>query len=91
MDDNIKIGCCYKTRDGSWLYVNAKRGDLFVCRDIIIDEDGYDEEISEKTEEEIKKIIEEAGICYRPYYHKRKGLYKVWDETKPQSEAIVLQ
>lgn len=90
MENSIKIGGCYKTKDGGWLIANTRHGDLFTCHSIYIDEYGYDEEISEMTEEKIMQIVD-LNVCYRPYYHKRKGLYKVWDETRPRSEAIVIQ
>ena len=90
MEDNILIGGCYKTKAGSWLIVNKRQGANFVCHEIFIDEYGYDEEISEMTESKIREIAD-LSICYAATYRKGKGLYKVWDQTKPISDAIVLQ
>ncbi len=91
MENNIKVGCCYKTKEDGWIIVNARHDNYFTCHDIIIDSYGYDEEISEMTEKQIKDIIA-SPTCYRPYYHRKYGLYKVWDEeNKPHSEAIILQ
>jgi hypothetical protein len=86
---NIKMGGCYKTEEG-YLIVGVKKDNAYQCQDIIIDSSGYDEEICDLTTEEIEKIAD-LSICYRPYYHKRFGLYKVWDETKPRENEIILQ
>ena len=87
--ENIKIGGCYKTKEG-WLLVNTKHGNTWSCHDIIIDEGVYDDEISDMTKEEIEKIAD-LSICYAPKYHKKYGLYEVWDQAKPHSERIILQ
>ena len=85
----IKRGGCYKTEEG-WLIVGVKKGNTYQVQDIIIDEGGYDEEISDMTEEKIRECAD-LTICYAPSYHKQKGLYKVWNQEKPHSEAIILQ
>lgn len=85
--EQIKMGGCYKTNDG-WLIVGVKRDGTYQCRDIIVDEDGYDEEIGDFTESKIRKIAD-LSICYRPYYHREKGLYAVWDESKLKSEGLI--
>lgn len=88
--NQILKGGCYKTKEG-WLIVGIRRGGIYQCRDIIIDPDGYDEEIIDLSENEIKDIAD-LSICYRPYYSREKGLYAVWDEcNKPHSEKIILQ
>ena len=87
--ETIKMGGCYKTEEG-WLIVGVKRNGYYQCRDIIIDDGGYDEEISDLSEDRIREIAD-LSVCFRAYYHKAFGLYKVWDESRPRSEAIVLQ
>ena len=87
----IKIGGCYQKKDKSgWLLVLNKWDDTWLTRDIEIYEYGYDEEIADLTKEDIEKIAD-LSICYRPYYHKEKGLYAVWNEAKPHSEKRLLQ
>jgi hypothetical protein len=88
-NQEIKMGGCYKTDEG-WLIVGIKKGKTYQTQDIIIDEGGYDEEIADMTEDKIRKIAN-LTICYRPYYHKQKGLYKVWDETKNKNNEMILQ
>jgi len=89
--ENIKIGGCYQKKNKcGWLLVLNKYGDgTWQTRDIEIDGYGYDEEIADLTKEDIKKIAD-LSICYRPYYHKEKGLYAVWNEIKPHAEKIIL-
>jgi len=90
MKEIIKQGGCYKMKNEGWLIVGVNKGDYYQCRDIIIDDSGYDEEIRDMTDEQIRKEAN-LDVCFRPYYHKEYGLYKVWDETKPKSEEIILQ
>ncbi len=87
----IKMGGCYKSKDGySWLIIGVNKGSYFQVRDIEIDNEDYDEEIKDMTEAQIRECAD-LSICYRPYYHKIKGLYKVWDESKPRDKEIILQ
>ena len=87
--ERILMGGCYKTENG-WLIVGINKGGYYQCRDIEIDDDCYDEDIRDMTDEEIRKIAD-LTICYRAYYGKERGLYAVWDESKPHSEKIFLQ
>ena len=90
MQNKILMGGCYKTENG-WLIVGVNKGSYFQCRDIEIDDNVYDEEIRDMTKAEIREIAD-LSVCYRAYYGKNgRGLYAVWDETKPISEKIILQ
>ena len=80
LDDILKIGGFYKTKDEGWFFVNKRlpNSSLIVGRFIYIDELGYDEDIVEMDEEKIKsKLLD--GICWTGKYHREKGLYAVWD------------
>ena len=91
-EHNILIGGCYKQKEieNGWLLIGKKYDDgTWQTRDIIIDNNDYDEEIADKTEKQIKELAD-LSICYRPYYRQGVGLYAVWDETKPKSEMIKL-
>jgi len=89
--NQIKIGGCYQKKDKTgWLLVLNKYKDYWQTRDIEIDECGYDEEIADLDEKQIKEIAD-LSVCYRPYYHKVKGLYAVWNECKPHTQKIILQ
>lgn len=91
----IKQGGCYqlKNKEG-WLIVGVKkdyRGEgYYQCQEIYVDDEFYDETIRDLDEEDIRELAN-LEICYRPYYHKKLGLYKVWDESKPKSAEITLQ
>ena len=63
-------------------------GDNYKGRYIYVDEGGTDEDICEIDQMEADKLDE---VVYRPYYHKKYGLYAAWDESKPHGEKIILQ
>jgi len=90
MENQIKIGGCYKTKEGWLLVQNKSSSDTWHVRDIIVEDGIYDEDIIDMSAEDIAKVAD-LSVCYRPYYHKKKGLYKAWDETKPREEAIEIQ
>ena len=90
--ENIKIGGCYQKKDKTgWLLVlNKYDNNTWQTRDIEMDDTFYDEEIADLDREQIEEIAD-LSICYRPYYHKEKGLYAIWDEAKPHDQRIILQ
>ena len=86
----IKSGGCYKTKDGGWIIITTYSDKNHrVCHLCYNDEDGYDEEIRDMTDDQIREIAD-LSVCYVPYYRKGKGLYKVWDKLQPKSKAIII-
>ena len=75
----LKIGGFYKTKDDGWFFVNKYiEKDLIGGRFIYIDEYGYDEEIADIKEKDLREKLLD-GVCWTGKYHRQKGLYAVWD------------
>lgn len=65
--NTIKLGGLYKCKDGSWLIVNKKVAkDGYTCHNIFLEEDGYDDDIIELSEAEIREMIENIDECHAP-------------------------
>jgi len=75
----LKIGGFYRIKDGSWFFVNKKFSDGVISgRFIYIEPDFYDEDIVDISEKELsEKLVD--GICWTGKYHRKYGLYAVWD------------
>ncbi len=90
MENVIKIGGAYKSKDGgSFLYVNKKMGvDLYSVRDIIVDEDGDDIEILDMTTEEIREKYDTEN-CWTLLWHKKYGVYGYWDGANRETFVLL--
>lgn len=92
MEDTLKIGGFYKTKDNGWFFVNKylKKDGLIAGRFIYIDESGYDEEIVDLEEHELRKQLLDE-VCWTGKYHKVKGLYAVWDGGNKETLVTLQQ
>ena len=90
MNDILKIGGFYRTKDGGWFFLNKylKKDGLIAGRFIYIDESGYDEEIVDLEEHELREQLLD-GVCWTGKYHKQKGLYAVWDGGNKDTIVIL--
>ena len=86
----IKMGGCYKMKDDGWIIVTIHSDkNHYKCHLCYRDESGYDEEIRDMTKEQIREVAD-LSICYRPFYRKGSGLYKVWNESEPKEKEIII-
>ena len=84
------VGGLYKVKgeENRWILINKKLNNgKYVIHDILIDEDGYDVDISEVSSDIITALIDTEKV-YNGIW-KNRMLYAVWDGANKSSKIIV--